>query len=61
MDSFGLIVELQVRLYEAPGSLPSSGIMKEEGIQGFAECVVAQSWSEGVQLVSGCSGFGLPA
>mmetsp|Transcript_40242 Transcript_40242/g.93196 ORF Transcript_40242/g.93196 Transcript_40242/m.93196 type:complete len:1057 (+) Transcript_40242:94-3264(+) len=33
-------------------------IMKEEGIQGFAECVVAPSWSEGVDYIIQLSGIG---
>lgn len=33
-------------------------IMKEEGIQGFAECVVAPSWNEGVNYIIQLSGIG---
>ncbi|CAE7634116.1 Slc12a5, partial [Symbiodinium pilosum] len=33
-------------------------IMKEESIQGFAECVVAPSWSEGVNYIIQLSGIG---
>lgn len=33
-------------------------IMKEENIRGFAECVVAPSWSEGVNYIIQLSGIG---